>query len=351
VDFTQQLQNLKEQNLYRQVLTNENLIDFCSNDYLGLKNHPKVIESFKKGADLYGIGSGGSHLVSGHLKPHAELEEYLADFIGVEKILLFSSGYMANLGIFSALKDDINWVLQDKLNHASLIDGNFLIGKKINRYKHNDTISLKNKLDKQDGFGLIATDNIFSMDGDIAKIKEISSTIDENKAVFMQDDAHGFGIYPSNIPKNSIYMATFGKAIGTYGAFVGGNADFIDYLIQKSRPYTYTTATPPAISVATIQALRLTQSGELQEKLFNNIKLFKSIIDTNSNTAIQPIKMRDNTQALKTSEYLKKEGFLVKAIRKPTVINPILRVTISEKHNKNQITKLAELLQKTLIKK
>jgi 8-amino-7-oxononanoate synthase len=344
VDFTQQLQNIKEQNLYRQIKIGDNLIDFCSNDYLGLKNHPKVIEAFKKGADLYGVGSGGSHLVSGHSKPHAELEEYLADFIGVEKTLLFSSGYMANLGIFSALKDDVNWVLQDKLNHASLIDGNFLIDKKINRYKHNDIISLKNKLNKQSGFGLIATDNVFSMDGDVAKIKEISNIIDENKAILMQDDAHGFGIYPSNIPKNSIYMATFGKAIGTYGAFVGGNADFIDYLIQKSRPYTYTTATPPAVSTATLAALKVIDSEKPQKKLFENINYFKSIINTTSNTAIQPVKMSDNIQALKTSDYLTKNGFLVKAIRKPTVVSPLLRITINTNQTKIQMKELAELL-------
>jgi 8-amino-7-oxononanoate synthase len=349
--FQQQLKILKENNLYRYTTTNNTsqdqggVIDFCSNDYLGLKNHPQVIEALQKAAIQYGVGSGGSHLISGHHTPHKQLEEYLATYLGVEKVLLFSSGYMANLGVFSALKDDIDWVLQDKLNHASLIDANFLIGKKIQRYIHNNINSLTYKLTKQQGMGLVATDTVFSMDGDVADIGVMNATTQEHNAIFMQDDAHGFGIYSPTIPQDSLYMATLGKAVGTYGAFVAGNTDIIDYITQKSRPYIYTTATPPALSVATLQALKLIQTAGLQEKLFENITLFKSFITTSSHTAIQPIEIPDNATALQASKYLLHNGFLVKAIRKPTVATPRLRITLSAAHTTEQITKIAELLQ------
>ena len=345
MNFKEKITQFKQKNLYRQILINDaKLIDFCSNDYLGMKSHSKVIESFKNALDKYGVGSGGSHLISGHSLPHLELEEYLASLLNCQKVLIFSTGYMANLGVFSALKDDLNWILQDKLNHASLLDANFLISQKIQRYKHNDIDSLQQKINKQSGFGLIATDNIFSMDGDIANITTISDTIKDYNAILMQDDAHGFGIYKPNIPKNSIYMATFGKAIGTFGAFVAGDADFIDYLIQKSRPYIYTTATPPALSVATLTALKIIDTEKPQQKLFENIRLFKSLVETNSNTAIQPILIDNNEKALQLSNDLLKKGFLVKAIRPPTVKKAILRVTLSANHTNQQIEKLAESL-------
>ena len=349
INFNKKIKQIKQQGLYRTIAVNKsNLINFCSNDYLSLKDNPNIIKEFKKAIDKYGVGSGASHLVSGHSIAHQELELYLADYTKQEKALIFSNGYMANLGIFSALKDDLDWVLQDKLNHASLIDANFLIQQKIQRYKHNNILDLKNKLKKQTGFGLIATDNIFSMDGDIANINEINHLIKDKKNIFMQDDAHGFGIYTPNIPKNSIYMATFGKAIGTYGAFVSGNTDFIDYLIQKSRPYMYTTAIPAAIASATIKSLDIIQTGEMQEKLFTNIALFKSMIKTNSKTAIQPIIINDNNKALKISNFLYNKGFLVKAIRPPTVKKAILRITINAGHTTKQINNLVNLLNEKI---
>ncbi|HCJ97289.1 MAG TPA: 8-amino-7-oxononanoate synthase, partial [Gammaproteobacteria bacterium] len=246
MDFSEKLSNLKQQHLYRSrkvvdsaqdtkiIIDGKSLINFCSNDYLSLANHVQVKEAFKQGVDEYGAGSGASHLVSGHSRAHHELEDALAEYTGQERALLFSTGYSANLGIFSALKDELDWVLQDKLNHASLIDGNQLIGLPVQRYLHNDIASLEKKVSKQSGQGMIVTDTVFSMDGDQAKIEDLQKIaegelaltkrgrpgVNVSGAILMQDDAHGFGVFEPNIPKNSIYMATLGKAVGTMGAFV-----------------------------------------------------------------------------------------------------------------------------------
>jgi 7-keto-8-aminopelargonate synthetase and related enzymes len=266
MDFSTKLTKLKQNHLYRSRKVSENaqgtqlivngksVLNFCSNDYLSLANHAQVKEALKQGVDKYGVGSGASHLVSGHSSAHHDLEEALADYTGQDRALLFSTGYTANLGIFSALKDELDWVLQDKLNHASLIDGNQLIGLPIQRYLHNDIASLKRKIAKQTGAGMIVTDTVFSMDGDRANIDDLQKIANFSNAILMQDDAHGFGLFEPNIPQNSIYMATLGKAAGTMGAFVAGNEDFIEFLIQKSRPYIYTTAMSPAICVATLKS-------------------------------------------------------------------------------------------------
>ncbi len=243
MNFSEKLSNLKQQHLYRSrkvvdsaqdtkiIIDGKSLINFCSNDYLSLANHVQVKEAFKQGVDEYGAGSGASHLVSGHSRAHHDLEDALAEYTGQERALLFSTGYSANLGIFSALKDELDWVLQDKLNHASLIDANQLIGLPVQRYLHNDIASLEKKVSKQSGQaphssprggqGMIVTDTVFSMDGDSANIDDLQKIANFSNAILMQDDAHGFGVFNSNIPKNSIYMATLGKAAGTMGAFCG----------------------------------------------------------------------------------------------------------------------------------
>ncbi|RUM81682.1 MAG: 8-amino-7-oxononanoate synthase, partial [Candidatus Thioglobus sp.] len=302
MDFSKILISLEDKHLYRSrkitegaqdsqiIIDGKSLINFCSNDYLSLANHPQVKEAFKQGVDEYGVGSGASHLVSGHSRAHHDLEEALAEYTGQERALLFSTGYSANLGVFSALKDELDWVLQDKLNHASLIDANQLIGLPIQRYLHNDITSLEKKIEKQAGQGMIVTDTVFSMDGDQANIDDLQkiaegeldlskrgrSGVNNSSAILMQDDAHGFGVFEPNIPKNSIYMATLGKAAGTMGAFVAGNEDFIEFLIQKSRPYIYTTAIAPAICVATLKSLDLIKQGEQKAKLLANIDFFRN---------------------------------------------------------------------------
>jgi 8-amino-7-oxononanoate synthase len=327
------------------IINNKQLVNFCSNDYLSLSNNQELQQTYKNAIDEFGLSSSSSHLISGHTKAHQELEEYLQDYLQQKKVLLFSTGYMANLGFFSALKDDIDFILQDKLNHASLIDGNFLINKPIQRYKHNDLNSLEQKLAKQKGFGVVVTDNVFSMDGDVTDITGINNLVQQRKnTLIFQDDAHGFGIYHPTIPQGSIYMATFGKAIGLNGACIAGSKDFIDYLRQKSRPYIYTTALPPALAKTVIKALEIIKTEERQEKLFNNIKLFKKYIKTNSHTAIQPIVIGDNKKALELENYLFDNGIYAKAIRPPTVPQAILRITLNAEHTKEQIIKLCNAL-------
>lgn len=323
-------------------------MDFCSNDYLGLKNHPQVVEAFKNGVDKYGVGAGASHLINGHTTAHQELEEALADYTGQEKALLFSTGYMANIGVFSALTSELDWVLQDKLNHASLIDANHLIGLPLQRYLHNNIESLNKKVDKQAGQGLIVTDSVFSMDGDRANIGAMDKVAQQSGALLMQDDAHGFGVFKADIPKKSIYMATLGKAVGTMGAFVAGNADFIDFLVQKSRPYIYTTAIAPALCVATLKSLELIKNGEQNAKLLANIDFFQTFAKSlklpiaTSNSAIQPLIIGDNERSLKISQTLLKKGFQVGAIRSPTVAKGTerLRITLNANHTQSQIEQL-----------
>jgi 8-amino-7-oxononanoate synthase len=368
MNFSKKLSEIKQAHLYRSRKVSENaqdiqltingksLINFCSNDYLSLANHPKVIEALKKGANQYGVGSGSSHLVSGHSRAHHDLEEALADYTGQDRALLFSTGYSANLGIFSALKDELDWVLQDKLNHASLIDGNQLIGLPVQRYLHNDIDSLKKKIAKQSGQGMIVTDTVFSMDGDRANIDDLQKIENFSNAILMQDDAHGFGIFEPNIPTNSIYMATLGKAAGTMGAFVAGNEDFIEFLIQKSRPYVYTTATSPAICVATLKSLDLIKQGEQKAKLLANIDYFRNFSSTldlpiePSSSAIQPLIIGDSEKALKISQTLFNKGFYVSAIRPPTVPKNTarLRITLNADHTQAQIEQLLTQIKHAL---
>jgi 8-amino-7-oxononanoate synthase len=378
MDFSKKLSDLKQRHLYRSrkvvdgaqgvqtIIDGKSLINFCSNNYLSLANHPLIKEAFKQGVDEYGVGSGASHLVSGHSRAHHDLEVALADYTGQERALLFSTGYSANLGIFSALKDELDWVLQDKLNHASLIDANQLIGLPIQRYLHNDITSLEKKVDKQsgqaphssprEGQGMIVTDTVFSMDVDQANIDDLQKIAKKTNAILMQDDAHGFGVFEPNIPKNSIYMATLGKAAGTMGAFVAGNEDFIEFLIQKSRPYIYTTAIAPAICVATLKSLDLIKQGEQKSKLLANIDFFRNFsqaIDlpiSPSNSAIQPLIIGDSEKALKISQKLFDQGFYVSAIRSPTVPKGTerLRITLSANHTQNQIEQLLVQIKNAL---
>jgi len=362
MNFSKKISVIEQNNLLRlrkiahssqsteMVFDDQKVINFCSNDYLSLANHPKIKEALIEGVNRYGIGSGASHLVSGHSESHHNLEEALAEYTGQQRALLFSSGYSANLGVFSALRDEIDWVLQDKLNHASLIDGNRLIGLPIQRYLHNNLESLENKLKKQTGTGLIVTDNVFSMDGDRANIDGINTISTQSGALLMQDDAHGFGIFESTIPDHSIYMATLGKAAGVMGAFVSGSSDLIEFLIQKSRPYIYTTAISPSMCVAILKSLELIKKGEQKEKLFNNINYFKNCAETldlhfePSESAIQPLIIGSSNKVLSLSNKLFESGYFVSAIRPPTVPpnTARLRFTLSANHSFSQIESLLQ---------
>jgi 8-amino-7-oxononanoate synthase len=285
-DLSRQLHQLREQNLYRSRrilespqgpeirLDGDSYLAFCSNDYLGLASHPQIIRAFQSAAEKYGVGSGAAHLVSGHHIEHHALEEELAEFTHRPRALLFSTGYMANLGVMSALLERGDTVYQDRLNHASLLDGGRLCGARLVRYAHGDVGALTDRLGThQGGEALVATDGVFSMDGDLAPLTELAGVCGDRAAWLMVDDAHGFGVlgrqgrgsldeFGLGVEDVPIVVGTLGKALGTSGAFVAGSEVLIETLIQKARTYIFTTAAPPAVAAATRVSLRLVQSED-----------------------------------------------------------------------------------------
>ncbi len=341
------------------------LTAFCSNDYLGLANHPKVIEAFQQAANRYGVGSGASHLVCGHSEEHHKLEEELAEFTGRERALLFSTGYMANLGAVNALVGRGDAVFEDRLNHASLLDAGLLSGARFQRFRHNDVVHLREQLQISDArHKLILVDGVFSMDGDLAPLPELAQTAREFDAWLMVDDAHGlgclgaagggclehFGLSETHVP---ILMGTLGKAFGSFGAFVAGSETLIESLIQFARPYIYTTALPPAVAAATRAALRLVrEGGDRRAHLQNLVQRFRTGAQSlglelwPSVSAIQPIIVGADARALRLTEALRQRGFWISAIRPPTVPEGTarLRVTLSAAHTEAQVDALLEAL-------
>lgn len=342
------------------------LIGFCSNDYLGLANHPKVVEAFQKAAEHYGVGSGASHLVCGHSQEHHRLEEELAQFTGRARALLFSTGYMANLGAVNALIGRADAVFEDRLNHASLLDAGLLSGARFQRFRHSDVEHLRQQLETSDArHKMILVDGVFSMDGDLAPLPDLARLAQEFDAWLMVDDAHGmgclgatgagclehFGLGESQVP---ILMGTLGKAFGSYGAFVAGSEALIEALIQFARPYIYTTAIPPAVAAATRAALRLVQEeGERREHLHKLVQRFRAGAQAlglelwPSPSVIQPIIVGDDTRALRLAEQLRQRGYWVSAIRPPTVPEGTarLRVTLSAAHTEAQVDGLLDALK------
>ncbi len=342
-------------------------INFSSNDYLGLANHPSVVSSFQEAAKYFGVGAGASHLIVGHQQPHHDLEQALADFTGRDRAVVFSSGYMANLGVVSALLSKDDTVIQDKLNHASLIDGARLSGANFLRYRHNDLDHLQQQMLKTDDASrtLLAVDGVFSMDGDMAPLKQLVDICSEYNAALMVDDAHGFGWLGSHgagvaehfdlsQKQLPILMGTLGKSIGVFGAFVAGSDELIESLIQYSRSYIYTTALPPACAFAAQQSLNIIQE-EPQRRVHLQalIQYFKTnaahlnfeFIDSSS--PIQALIVGGNEQALLLSEQLKKSGILVSAIRPPTVASGSarLRITLTAAHTFAQLDQLIHALE------
>lgn len=347
------------------LIDGKQLLTFCSNDYLGLANHPKLIEAFRIAADRYGVGSGAAHLINGHNIEHERLEEEIAAFTGRQRALLFSTGYMANLGTISALTEKSETIFQDRLNHASLIDAGRLSDATMWRYGHNNIDNLTKRLERHhETSSMIITDGVFSMDGDVAKLDELAKLAQQNQSWLMVDDAHGFGVLgetggglveEQGVTSNEvpILMATLGKAAGTAGAFVAGDEDLIEYLIQAARTYVFTTAMPPAIAAAGRMSLRLMQEESWRrEQLHQNIKQFKlgahelGLALMTSDTAIQPILIGSSSQAINLSEQLLDKGILVTAIRPPTVANneARLRVTLTASHTPLHIEQLLEAL-------
>ena len=340
------------------------LIAFCSNDYLGLANEPRVIEALQRGAARWGAGSGAAHLVTGHSAAHHALEEELAAFTQRPRALLFSTGYMANLGVLSALLGRHDTVFEDRLNHASLLDGAVLSRAWLRRYPHADASAVAEQLVDAKGERLVATDGVFSMDGDLAPLPELAVACRRHGAWLMVDDAHGlgvlgeggrgtlahFGLAAADAP---ILMGTLGKAFGTFGAFVAGSDELIETLIQAARPYVYTTAPPPAVAEATRVALRIAQAEEWRrEHLRRLVERFRAgaasigLPLTGSPTPIQPIVLGDAARALGWSAALESQGLLVAAIRPPTVPpgSARLRVTLSAAHGEAQVDRLLDAL-------
>ncbi|HFL2186522.1 TPA: 8-amino-7-oxononanoate synthase [Pseudomonas putida] len=375
-DLAARLAERRAADLYRQrpllespqgpevVVDGQRLLAFCSNDYLGLANHPGVIAAWQAGAERWGVGGGASHLVVGHSTPHHQVEEALAELTGRPRALLFSTGYMANLGAITALVGQGDTVLQDRLNHASLLDGGLLSGARFNRYLHNDAASLASRLDKAVGNTLVVTDGVFSMDGDLADLPALADVARARGAWLMVDDAHGlgtlgaqgggivehFGLSVDDVP---VLIGTLGKACGTAGAFVAGSEELIEALVQFARPYIYTTSQPPALACATLKSLELLRHETWRrEHLAALIRQFREgaqqigLALMDSPTPIQPIMIGDSAQALRLSRMLRERGLLVTAIRPPTVPagGARLRVTLSAAHSEAQVQLLLNAL-------
>ena len=347
------------------LLGEDKLLNFCSNDYLGFANHAKLIEASVNAAKEWGVGSGASHLVCGHQQIAEQFEQDFASFVGAEAALLFSTGYMANFAVITSFFDRDGLILQDKSNHASLIDAGRLSRAKLLRYAHADMEILGRQLSQSEPRStLIASDAVFSMEGDIAPLKQISALAESNGALAYFDDAHGFGVLGDQgrgslnsvglePTGNRIVLATLGKAMGSFGAMVAGDKVFIDTLIQKARPYIYTTALPASVIAASAAGLKLmieedwrfTHLQQLVERFrFEAKNLDLELMD--STTPIQPILVGDNQKAIQCSEHLKELGFLVTAIRPPTVPrgSARLRITISAAHSEEHINRLLEAL-------
>jgi 8-amino-7-oxononanoate synthase len=346
------------------VANDKQYLSFCSNDYLGLANHPALIAAMQAAAGDSGVGSGASNLITGHHRYHDNLEKQLAKFVEMPAALVFSTGYMANIGVISALMGRNDAVFADKLNHACLNEGAYLSRAEFHRFAHNDVAALEKLLQTSTAkHKLIAADAVFSMDGDIAPIPAYLRLCEQYDAYLYVDDAHGFGVLGEH-GKGSlshynlksariIYMATLGKAAGVAGAFVAGEQVVIDYLIQKANSYVYSTPAPPALSATLSASLNLIENGDdLRAHLQHLIATLKQNLQLKkwqllpSETAVQPLVVGSNHAAVGLSEYLQKLGILVPAIRPPTVpVNTArLRISLSAAHSVEDVVKLAQAI-------
>jgi len=342
------------------------LLSFCSNDYLGLAQHPQLVGALARAAREEGVGSTSAHLICGHRREHAELEEALAAWTGRERALLFSTGYMANLGVLQALLARGDVCVQDKLNHACLLDGARLGGAELKRYPHADAAAAARQLAAHpDAAALLATDGVFSMDGDVAPLRELAQLCARERATLMVDDAHGLGVLGAHgagsldaaklgqheVP---LLMATLGKALGCSGAFVAGPAALVEGLVQFARPYIYTTAMPPALAAAALEAVQLAQSETWRrDKLTALIGRFRrgaaelGLPLAPSPSAIQPLLLGSADAALAAAQALEQHGLLVTAIRPPTVPagQARLRITLSAAHEEAHVDRLLGALE------
>lgn len=351
----------------RRVTGGDSLRVFCANDYLGLAAHPRIAAALADAARVHGTGAGAAHLVSGHHRLHHELEAALAGFTGREAALLFGSGYMANLGIGGAFARRGTVVFGDRLNHASLIDAAQLPGARLRRYAHADASALATMLEANGGGALVMTDGVFSMDGDLAPLPEIALACAKHAVPLVVDDAHGLGVLGASgrgtlehfglgVDEVPILMGTLGKAFGVYGAFVAGPKAVIETLVQHARTYIYTTALPPALAAAALEALQVAEDEswrrarvlELTERFRAGIGALappQSVV-----TPIQPLVIGDARAAVAAADALAARGFLVSAIRPPTVPagTARLRVTLSAAHTDDEVDALATAISEVL---
>jgi glycine C-acetyltransferase len=388
-----ELVDLKKSGLHRQLsliegaqeprvkINDKEVILLCSNNYLGLANHPKIKEAAIKAIEKYGFGSGASRLVSGNMEPHKELEQRLAGFKNTEAALIFNSGYHANIGIISALVGRGDVIFSDKLNHASIVDGCLLSKAELKRYPHKDMNALENLLKKYSELQtpnskLIITDGVFSMDGDIAPLKELSELADKYNYMLMVDDAHATGVLGANgkgtleyfgidnpnpvLRHNGtsiIQMGTLGKGLGCFGAYVAGSKKLVDYLINKARSFIYTTSLPPSVCAASIAAIDIVENEpQLRQNLWDRVKFFRGGLENagldimNSETQIIPILIGEADKVVQISKDLLDKGVFVQAIRPPTVPEGTgrLRVTLTANHSWDDLKYAIETIKLVL---
>jgi 8-amino-7-oxononanoate synthase len=347
------------------------LLNFSSNDYLGLANDPRVKQAFMQAVDKWGVGSGGSHLICGHTKAHAELEEALAEFTGRSRCLLFSSGYAANLGTINGLLDKSAHVFEDRLNHASLLDGGLSSGARFKRFAHRDYADLEKKLTavKTDtGRKLIITDGTFSMDGTTCDLEASVQTARNHQAWLMLDEAHSLGVLgeqgrglvdPQQHGSDDVQVliGTLGKAFGTQGGFVAGSEELIESLIQSARTYIYSTALPSAVAVATLTSLKIAREEEWRrDSLRELVNIFRNgaaqlgLQLLESTTPLQPVLLGNADIAMQISQQLEESGLLITAIRPPTVPEGTarLRITFSAEHTNEDVERLLTELERTI---
>lgn len=358
-----QLNTLESAQSSRVQVNGKSLINFSSNDYLSLANHPEVINAFKQGLDKFGCGSGASHLISGHSEAHEALQQAIADWLGYESVTLFSSGYMANTAMLHTLLAESDLIVQDKLNHASLIDAALSAKAQHKRFRHCDLESLKQQMKTAARFKAVVTDGVFSMDGDVAPLADYVALMEQHgEGLLMVDDAHGLGVigttgagtrehFELKSHQVRVTMGTLGKALGTAGAFIASDTVIGETLRQFGRSYIYTTAMPPAVAWATVKSVQLAQLQVVdgpRAKLQRNIDYFKALAGERrlplmpSSTAIQPMVIGDENSCMACAAFLKQRGFWVGAIRPPTVPKGTarLRITINAAHQRNDIEQL-----------
>lgn len=375
-DFAAEIEKRKAAGLYRSrrlmvgphqprmLADGQPLLGFCSNDYLGLASHPALVNSAREFLKKDGLGGASSHLICGHHQGHHLLEERLAAYTQRSSALFFSTGYMANVGVITALAGKGDTLFSDELNHASIIDGCRLSGATVKIYRHGDVEHLASLMAATEGHKVVVTDGVFSMDGNIAPLKALADLCASNDALLVVDDAHGFGcvgpegrgavlaagLSESQVP---LVVGTLGKALGASGAFVAGPELLLDYLVQKARAYIYTTAMPPALARAAVVAVDLAEQGDdRRAHLQSLIARFRAKVDAlgyelmPSATPIQPIMIGDAHRAMAISKALEERGLLVTAIRPPTVPagQSRLRVTFSARHTHDDLDRLLAAL-------